>query len=182
MTIQWNGSGASPKAGDLRSESGSRSVGGSLGRRLLTALVVISLVGAPTLGFAGETASETGRESGLGAAAALSSLVYGPVKLVYATGGLVVGAFAWAFTAGDTEVAEKVFTRSLRGTYVITPDILTGEQELVFIGRDVEMGEASPTEAVASVSPSTTSDPTGSTYGSSYNTTTDNSGYDEMGW
>lgn len=141
---------------------------------MLTSLVVLSLIGAPSVGFAGETAVETGRESGLGAAAALSSLVYGPVKLVYATGGLLVGAFAWAFTAGDTEVAEKVFTRSLRGTYVITPGILTGEQELVFIGRDVEAGQASGTEAVASVSPSSTVDSPETSY--------DNSGYDEMGW
>jgi hypothetical protein len=79
-----------------------------------------------------------------------------------------VGAFAWAFTAGDSQVAEKVFTRSLRGTYVITPDILTGEQELHFIGRDVEEPIAR-TEAIASVEPMTTE-------------TLDDSGYDEMGW
>jgi len=94
-------------------------------------------------------------------------LVYGPLKLVYATGGLVVGAFAWVFTAGDTQVAEKVFTRSLRGTYVITPEILLGEQRLEFIGRDLG-DRAVRTENVASASAATrpVEDPE----------------YDELGW
>lgn len=183
MTIQGNGSGNSPKDGGLRAASESRGESRhqagkqrGLGRRVLIALLVVGLVGAPSASFAGETAKETGREGGLGAAAALSSLIYGPIKLVYATGGLVVGAFAWAFTAGDTEVASKVFTRSLRGTYVITPDILTGEQDLVFIGRDVEPGEAR-TEAVASASAATAA---ANAAGSSESF--DDSGYDEMGW
>lgn len=166
MTIQWNRSGESPKGGSPRA-----------GRSLLVALLVVGLVGAPSASLAGENAKETGREGGLGAAAALSSLIYGPIKLVYATGGLVVGAFAWAFTAGDTEVATKVFTRSLRGNYVITPDILTGEQKLVFIGRDVEPGEAR-TSAVASASAATAA-AAGSADGGE---TFDDSGYDEMGW
>lgn len=138
-------------------------------RQLLMALVAIALLGAPSVGFADETARETGREGGLGAAAALSSLVYGPVKLLYATGGLIVGSFAWAFTAGDTEVAEKVFTRSLRGNYVITPDHLTGERKLVFIGRDVASTATGRTEAVASASTASAEK-------------VDESGYDEMGW
>jgi len=96
-------------------------------------------------------------------------LVYGPVKLVYATGGLIVGAFAWAFTAGDTQVATKVFTRSLRGNYVVTPDHLTGERELIFIGRDVGSVEAGSAEAVTSSQTATEEK-------------TDESGYDEMGW
>ncbi len=123
-----------------------------MGRRLLVVALAVALAAAPSLAFAGEKAAETSREGGLGAAAAISSLVYAPLKLVYAAGGLVVGAFAWAFTAGDTVVAEKVFTRSVRGTYVITPDILTGEKEFAFIGRDVETPVARQGDAVASAS------------------------------
>lgn len=181
MTDSKIRSGVSPKTGELcpNSDSGSRTGSSSYGRSgrrggrrnsrgLIVALVALALVAAPSVGFAGDKAAETGREGGLGAAAAVSSLVYGPVKLIYATGGLVVGAFAWAFTAGDTQVAEKVFTRSLRGTYVITPGILMGEEELVFIGRDVAESNARP-EAVASATAATTE-------------TLDDSGYDEMGW
>ncbi|MBJ23009.1 MAG: hypothetical protein GY910_28855 [bacterium] len=156
----------------MRPHSGIPSRGGrrgsGFGRRVLTALVLVALVGAPSASFAGDKATETGREGGLGAAAAISSLIYGPVKLIYATGGLVVGAFAWAFTAGDSQVAEKVFTRSLRGTYVITPDILTGERELVFIGRAVEES-VETSESIASASPPNSEE-------------IDEGGYDELGW
>ncbi len=138
-----------------------------VGRFVLIGLLAVGLVAAPSMALARSKASEIGRESGLGAAAALSSLVYGPVKLVYAVGGLIVGGFAWAFTAGDSEVAETVFTRSLRGSYVITPEILTGEERLEFIGRD--LGEAEPPPAaVASAPPVTPID--------------EDTGYDELGW
>lgn len=164
MTFEIERSGDRPKTGVVRPKSSAR--------RLMTALLVVSLLGAPSAGFAASTAVETGREGGLGAAAALSTLIYGPVKLLYATGGLIVGGFAWAFTAGDSQVAEKVFTRSLRGTYVLTPDHLTGEREVVFIGREVDesSGEA---ETVASATTASTSTP---------EQPLDTSGYDEMGW
>jgi len=157
--------GASPTTGDVRLRSG------RLLRGLLVGVLAVTLLGAPSVGFAGEKAKTVSRESGLGAAAAISSMIYGPVKVLYAVGGLVIGSFAWAFTAGDSEVAEQVFTRSLRGTYVITPGILTGDERLEFIGRDVHDDEMAPmaTETVAAADPPST-------------TTYDESGYDEMGW
>lgn len=164
MTFEIDRSGTSPRTVGVRLQTRAG--------RLMTALLVVSLLGAPSAGFAASTAGETSREGGLGAAAALSTLVYGPVKLLYATGGLIVGGFAWAFTAGDSQVAEKVFTRSLRGTYVLTPDHLTGEREVVFIGRDVDTASGRP-EAVASATTASTSVPT---------EPIDTSGYDEMGW
>jgi hypothetical protein len=132
-------------------------------------VLALALIALPSAGLAKNKAGEVGRESGLGAAAAISSLVYGPLKLVYATGGLVVGAFAWIFTAGDTQVAEKVFTRSLRGTYVITPEILLGEERLEFIGRDLGNRPAR-TENVASASSATRPVPV------------EDPEYDELGW
>lgn len=169
MTFEINRSGESPRTEGVRPKA--------VASRLMTALLVVALLGAPSAGFAASTAEETGREGGLGAAAALSSLVYGPVKLLYATGGLIVGGFAWAFTAGDSQVAEKVFTRSLRGTYVLTPDHLTGKKEVVFIGRDVD--EASgKAEAMASATTASAA----STASTATTETVDTSGYDEMGW
>ena len=172
-------SGEGPRTGGLHpaidaGRPGRASAGASTGRirrTLLVGVLAMALAAAPSVGLAGGKAKQTSKESGLGAAAAISSLVYGPVKLVYALGGLVVGGCAWIFTAGDSEVAEKVFTRSLRGDYVITPTMLVGEESLEFIGRDVPEARAT-TEAVASASPAT--DP--------YVYESDDSGYDEMGW
>ena len=75
-------------------------------------------------------------EAGLGAGAAVATLVYGPVKVVYATLGLVFGGFAWALSGGDSDVANAIITPSVRGDYVVTPEALRGERRLEFIGRD----------------------------------------------
>jgi hypothetical protein len=163
MTNWLKRPGTSPTSGGVYPKSG------RVFRQLLVGVLAVTLLGAPSIGFAGEKAAEVSRESGLGAAAAISSLVYGPVKVLYAVGGLVVGSFAWVFTAGDSQVAEQVFTRSLRGTYVITPEILVGEERLEFIGRDVH-------ESVAPAAPETVA--VADTPKASY----DESGYDEMGW
>lgn len=161
MKIWLKRPGESSTTGDVYPKSG------LLFRSLLVGVLAVTLMGAPSIGFAGGKAASVSRESGLGAAAAISSLVYGPVKVLYALGGLVIGSFAWVFTAGDSEVAEMVFTRSLRGTYVITPEILLGEERLEFIGRDsYEEPARTETVAVAEAPPATT----------------DDSGYDEMGW
>ena len=159
MKYSMNGTGVSPCVGDVRPRRN------TLGRTLVAGLLAAVLVAAPSLSMAEDSAAEVSKESGIGAASALSSLIYGPVKLVYAVGGLVVGSFAYAFTAGDTEVAGKVFTRSLRGDYVITPALLTGEDSLEFIGRDIPEAQPAPTTAVASTTP-----------------TYEDTEYDDLGW
>jgi hypothetical protein len=177
MTELFEGSGNGPMTGDVRQERRAprfagldpedrRSKFGRSVRGLIVGVLAVTLLSVPSVGFAGEKAAEVSKESGLGAAAAVSSLIYGPVKLVWAAGGLIVGSLAWVFTAGDTEVASTVYTRSLRGDYVITPGILLGEEPLEFIGRDSEPYRAK-TEAVASAD---------------IPTVVDDSGYDEMGW
>ena len=134
---------------NARPESAPSAAAGT-SRRLLAVLLTACLLASPALAQAGDHTKEVSKESGMGAAAALTSLVYSPVKLVYAVGGLVIGSLAWVFTAGDTEVADKVYIRSLRGTYVITPEILRGEEPLVFIGRDPSVMPVEQPKAVAS--------------------------------
>ena len=159
-----------PSTADLCApdDRGARAGRRGIGRVILTGLIALSLITAPSMVLAENTsAGDMSKEGGLGAASALTSLIYGPVKLIYAVGGLIVGGCAWAFTAGDSQVAKTVFTRSLRGHYVITPEILTGEERLEFIGRD-EAGPRAPVAAVASAPP----------IDQSY----EDPEYDEMGW
>ena len=125
---------------------------GALGAGLASAALAVAVVAAPGLASANNdpTGMGTAKEGGLGAAAALSSLVYGPVKLVYATGGTVIAGMAWLFSGGDSEVAETVLTRAVRGTYVITPETLQGQEEIEFVGRSPKYRPSGQTEQVAS--------------------------------
>jgi len=92
---------------------------------------------APVTAFA-EDGGGMSKNAGIGVGSAFASLIYVPVKLCYAVGGLVVGGLAWAFSGGDSNVAMVVLTPSVLGDYVVTPDHLTGETPLEFFGRDPE--------------------------------------------
>jgi len=78
---------------------------------------------------------------GLGVGAALCSLIYGPVKIVYATLGTITSGLAWALTGGRTDVAREIITASVRGDYVVTPENLTFNEPLVFTGREGALDE-----------------------------------------
>ncbi len=108
---------------------------GALSRGLLAAVLAAGILAAGAPGARAAEVSEAANEGGLGVAAALASVIYGPTKIVYSLGGAVVSGFAWIFSAGDSEVATTVLTRAVRGTYVITPAALRGETEIEFIGR-----------------------------------------------
>jgi hypothetical protein len=76
----------------------------------------------------------TWSQAGLGVAAIGADFLYVPAKLIYGVLGLTTGSAGWALTGGDSEVATRVFTPSLRGTYVLTPQHLTGEDAIHFVG------------------------------------------------
>ena len=86
-----------------------------------------------------------GAHFGLGVGAAVCSLVYGPLKVIYATLGTVTSGFAWLFTGGRTDIAREIITASVRGDYVVTPENLTFNEPLVFTGRQGPLDE--PKEA-----------------------------------
>ena len=72
---------------------------------------------------------------GIGAASVVLSIPYGAAKITYAALGAVIGGFTYLFSAGDKEAAKAVWTPSLNGTYVLTPDHLKGDKPIQFLGR-----------------------------------------------
>lgn len=117
----------------------SRGVGWGQSRRLAMAVLVsAAIAGAPGAALAGEDGSSMAKDAGIGVGTAVASLIYAPIKLAYAFGGLIVGGLAWAFSGGDSNVASVVLTPSLRGDYVVTRSQLMGRQEIEFFGRRPE--------------------------------------------
>jgi len=105
-----------------------------------------------TLGAAPARATTYLGDAGWGVAATFANIGYMPVKLVYATLGGLTGGLAWACTAGDSQVASRVWQASLGGTYVITPSVLKGDSGVAFTGTDeadgttVASGESGTTQ------------------------------------
>jgi hypothetical protein len=100
------------------------------GIALATALLLL----APNPAHAGSGTESTGYNALTGLGSTICTLVYTPLKVVYAAGGSVVSGLAWMWTLGDTEVAGPIFFTSVRGDYVVTPGNLEGRDELHFVG------------------------------------------------
>ena len=79
--------------------------------------------------------SETTAEGiGLQAASVLSSVFYLPFKSAMALAGGLAGGIAYGFSLGNLEIAEGVWGPSVYGTYLLTPDHLTGCKPIEFFG------------------------------------------------
>ena len=74
-------------------------------------------------------------EGGLGAGAALLSLVYAPAKVAYVMSGLALCSAGWMWTWGDSDVSGEIYRAVLAGDYVITPDHLIGKSDIEFSGN-----------------------------------------------
>ena len=93
------------------------------------------------------TEGGTPASAGMLAAAGLSTLLYFPLKAVFAISGGIVGGLTYVFTAGDEQAAKKVWNTTLYGTYIITPDHLQGNRPIRFLGVADTNDAPAPTSA-----------------------------------
>jgi hypothetical protein len=94
--------------------------------------------------------------AGYGAGALLCNVLYIPAKLVYALLGGLVGGGTYLITAGNMQAANTVWRSSLGGDYVVTPQMLAGEQPLNFSGPTDTPPENAPAAVTSSSSTTTT--------------------------
>jgi len=81
-----------------------------------------------------ENTENTPTQYGLGVASVFTSLPYSIGKFVFATMGGIFGGFTWVFSGGNDKAAQAVWDTSMRGTYVISPRHLKGEESIRFLG------------------------------------------------
>ena len=114
--------------------------------------VAVLLAGSPVAARADKESLL--RESGAGAAAALLSLVYCPLKLFYAASGITLGSGSYLWTWGDRDAAMAVVNTAVGGDYVVTPDVLLGSADLRFTGQP----KAAPVISAVSAEPPSATD------------------------
>jgi hypothetical protein len=73
-------------------------------------------------------------DGGWGLLAVIATIPYAPAKVVYAALGTVTGGLAYLLTVGDTDTAQRVWSPSVGGTYVITPAMMRGDEPVLFNG------------------------------------------------
>ncbi|HYB40224.1 MAG TPA: hypothetical protein VEL75_00550 [Candidatus Methylomirabilis sp.] len=97
-----------------------------------------ALLGASLLAAVGVTAAQaasedtTGQQVGYGAGSVLGTLLYAPFKATFCILGGVTSAVTLPF--GGTDTAGKVATAACGGTWVITPDVVKGQESVQFVG------------------------------------------------
>ncbi len=102
---------------------------------------------------ADRSAPNAAAEFGLGAASVFATIPYGILKFVFATLGGISGGLTYAFSAGNEKAAKSVWDTSLRGTYVITPEHLKGDQAIRFFGVPPEAEGPVPAEPALPTEP-----------------------------
>lgn len=117
----------------------------------LTLVLTFSFLTIVPQAWSQDASSEGGNASsaGMGALAGLSTLVYLPVKAAFAIGGGIVGGLAYAFSGGNEAAAKSIWTTSLYGTYILTPDHLRGDKPIRFLG----VADSSETPAPSTAAP-----------------------------
>src|SRR5271170_7866317 len=101
--------------------------------------------------------------AGYGVGALLCNVLYIPAKLTYAVVGGVVGGGTYLVTAGNSQAANTVWRSSLGGDYVVTPQMLAGQQSINFSGpTTTPPPAAAPANSSSSGMSSTTTASSGS--------------------
>ena len=102
---------------------------------LVTVFTILTLQNAPT-SVAWAEEQSAGAELGVGAASFIATLPYGCIKLAYAGMGAIIGGFTYLLTGANEAAAARIWDQTMRGTYVITPSHLAGDEPVRFFGHD----------------------------------------------
>ena len=108
---------------------------------ILTVIIAYSsLFVAPAWSQSASADAQQGTASGagMGAAAGAATILYFPFKAAFAIGGGIVGGLAYVFSGFSESTAKNIWVPSVYGTYVITPEHLSGDRPVRFLGVAAE--------------------------------------------
>ena len=110
-------------------------------RKVMVALVALCLLAQTTHAAATEK-RETNywSDAGYGTLAVFANVLYMPAKVVYSTLGVITGGLAYVLTVGDSDTAEREWSPSVVGSYVVTPAMLRGDEPMLFNGPSYTNG------------------------------------------
>ena len=106
---------------------------------LETSGCALLIAGAASGGAAGTAVSvREGREEHHSAmtyvGTVLANVVYFPAKVLFAGGGAVVSGVSYVATLGRPQPTDEIWDASVRGNYVVTPEMIEGRAPVHFVG------------------------------------------------
>ena len=104
--------------------------------------ILASVVSPLLLAAASSSQADYLSDAGMGVLTLGSNVLYVPAKLSYAVLGGVTGSFAYVLTGSNYQVAERIWTPSIGGDYVLTTDHLRGQETIRFSSTTPSAWEA----------------------------------------
>ena len=102
-------------------------------RRIFVGVMLATVLAVPAVPA---RAIEPSPEAGYALLTGVSNLGYFPLKVLMAGGGLMIGTVASVLAGGNERVAYAIWVPTASGTYFLTPENLSGETPVDFIGKD----------------------------------------------
>ena len=117
---------------------------------LLVTVMGLTMIPAGVTFAQDQASSSDGSDStGMQVASWLATIPYCAGKSAFAVAGSVVGGLGYAFSGGNSETAQAIWTKSVYGTYILRPAHLRGEEPIHFIGQSDEDKSESVKRAAA---------------------------------
>jgi hypothetical protein len=106
---------------------------------LIVTVMGLTMVPAGVTFAQDQASSSDGSDStGIQVASWLATIPYCVGKSAFAVAGSVVGGLGYAFSGGNSETAQAIWTKSVYGTYILRPAHLRGEEPIHFLGQSEE--------------------------------------------
>lgn len=118
---------------------------------ILTVMALTMIPPGSTLAQDQASSTDSSEGTGIQVASWLLTVPYCAGKSAFAIAGSVVGGLGYAFSGGNSETAQSVWTKSVYGTYILRPAHLRGEEPIQFLGKaDGDQNEPMKRAAVTS--------------------------------
>jgi hypothetical protein len=102
---------------------------------ILTVMGLTMIPPGSTLAQDQASGTDSSDGAGIQVASWLLTVPYCVGKSAFAVAGSVVGSLGYAFSGGNSETAQSVWTKSVYGTYILRPAHLRGEEPIHFFGK-----------------------------------------------
>ncbi len=101
---------------------------------LAIAVLALAITAVPIPALAENDEGGAFSKFAIGIGAGISTLVYTPLKVVYALTAIPISGLVYMWSVGNTEMAGRVMRSGTLGNFVVTPEHLRGKQTLDFVG------------------------------------------------
>ena len=102
---------------------------------IMTVMGLTIIPPGSTLAKEQTSGTESSDDTGMQVASWLLTVPYCAGKSAFAIAGSVVGGLGYAFSGGNSETAQSIWTKTVYGTYILRPAHLRGEEPIQFLGK-----------------------------------------------